>query len=71
MPMYLPVIHTLISLSCMIGFMSNPHCLGCCTGQTEGILDHLRPYLLLIIQRAPEYTDFVTESLILLKVKKK
>lgn len=70
MPMYLPVILTLTSLSCVIGFVSNPHCLNCCTGQTEGILELLRPYLISAIQRAPEYTDFVTEDLIVLKVKK-
>lgn len=71
MPMYLPVIHTLTSLSCVIAFMSNPCCLSCCSGQTEVIPEHLRTYLLTIIQRAPEYTDvFVTEDLVLLKVKK-
>lgn len=70
MPMYLPVIHTLTSLSCVISFMSNPCCLSCCSGQTEGILEHFRPYLLTIIQRAPEYTDFVTVDPVLVKVKK-
>lgn len=70
MPVYLPVIHTLISLSCVIGFMSNLRWLSCFTGQTEGILEHVRPYLLSIIQNTREYSDFVTEDLILLKVKK-